>query len=418
MKIIDHSLSYDVVVVGGGPGGITAAIAAARSGAKTLLIEEDLVLGGALTDYYVAMLCGKPTQGILLEILQECIQKYRLQRGINWFMPASWIKAIANITAKEPNLTVMTGAKLVDVETCGDKIKSVIVLCESVMRRISGKVFVEATGTGLFAELAGCEIMYGRDARSDFNEKYAPEKRDEQVQHVTWMYISHKLPGFKPFDMSKLENAKLGILPQEDIWFHIDPQRAINANDGVYLHWGCRVECKDTRDSVAIGQAQQEALKLMERDHALLRENGYIVSLAPKIGLREIRRVKGLHVLSGEEIMNNLFPDDTIAVGKYVLDVWGENGVSSDKPKLGYGIPYRSLVPLKVSNLLLSGRVISGSHIAMSSYRVMPIVGNIGQAAGLAAGLCALNNTSPDNIDVSTLQKMLVGPGQNQILTP
>ena len=143
MKIIDHSLSYDVVVVGGGPGGITAAIAAARSGAKTLLIEEDLVLGGALTDYYVAMLCGKPTQGILLEILQECIQKYRLQRGINWFMPASWIKAIANITAKEPNLTVMTGAKLVDVETCGDKIKSVIVLCESVMRRISGKVFLQ-----------------------------------------------------------------------------------------------------------------------------------------------------------------------------------------------------------------------------------------------------------------------------------
>ena len=418
MKILDHSVSYDVVVVGGGPGGITAAIAAARSGAKTLLIEEDLVLGGALTDYYVAMLCGRPTQGILLEILQECIQKYRLQRGINWFMPASWIKAIANITEKEPNLTIMTGAKLVDVETCGDKIKSVIVLCESVMRRISGKVFVEATGTGLFAELAGCEIMYGRDARSDFNEKYAPEKRDEQVQHVTWMYISHKLPGFKPFDMSKLENAKLGILPQEDIWFHIDPQRAINANDGVYLHWGCRVECKDTRDSVAIGQAQQEALKLMERDHALLRENGYIVSLAPKIGLREIRRVKGLHVLSGEEIIDNLFPDDTIAVGKYVLDVWGENGVSSDKPKLGYVIPYRSLVPLKVSNLLLSGRVISGAHIAMSSYRVMPIVGNIGQAAGLAAGLCALNNTSPDNIDVSTLQKMLVGPGQNQILTP
>ena len=151
MKILDHSVSYDVVVVGGGPGGITAAIAAARSGAKTLLIEEDLVLGGALTDYYVAMLCGKPTQGILLEILQECIQKYRLQRGINWFMPASWIKAIANITEKEPNLTIMTGAKLVDVETCGDKIKSVIVLCESVMRRISGKVFVEATGTGLFA---------------------------------------------------------------------------------------------------------------------------------------------------------------------------------------------------------------------------------------------------------------------------
>lgn len=418
MKIVDYPETYDVVVVGGGPGGITAAIAAARTGVKTLLIEEDLVLGGALTDYYVSMLCGKPTQGILLEILQECIQKYRLQRGINWFMPASWIKAIANITAREPNLTIMTGAKVVDVETQSDKIKSVIVLCESLMRRISGKIFVEATGTGLFAELAGCEIMYGRDSRDDFNEKYAPAERDQQVQQATWMYISHKLPGFKPFDMSKLENASLGVLPQEDVWFHADPQRAIAANDGVYLHWGCRVECKDTRDSLEIGKAQQEALKLMERDHALLRENGYIVSLAPKLGLREIRRVKGLHVLSCEEVINNLFPEDTIAVGKYVLDVWGDNGVSSDRPRLGYGIPYRSLVPLKISNLLLAGRIISGSHIAMGSYRVMPIVGNIGQAAGVAAGLCAKNNTTPDNLDVNVLQKTLIGPGQNQILTP
>ncbi len=416
MKSIKHPIKYDVVVVGGGVGGITAAVASARQGAKTLLVEEDLVLGGALTDYYVAMLCGKPTQGILLEILNRCIEKYSLQHGINWFMPSAWMHAIADICGMEPNLEIMTGARLVDVDCDNNRIESIEVYCDSVLRRISGKVFIEATGTGFFAELAGGEIMYGRDAQSDFNEKFAPEKRDEKIQQVTWMYISQKLPGFKPFDMTKLENVKLGVLPQEDYWFHAEPDKAIAANDGIYLHWGCRTECADTRDSVAIGHAQQTALKLMERDHALLRENGYTVSLAPKIGIREIRRVKGLYVLRCEDLVQNLFPEDTVAVGKYVLDVWGES-VSAAAPKNGYGIPYRSLVPLHVDNLLLSGRVISGSHIAMSSYRVMPIVGNIGHAAGVAAALAALNNQNPAQVDVQYLQRELTSAKHHQILT-
>ncbi|WP_176014424.1 FAD-dependent oxidoreductase [Victivallis sp. Marseille-Q1083] len=417
MKTIKHPVQYDVVVAGGGVGGITAAVAAARSGARTLLVEEDLVLGGALTDYFVAMLCGQPTRGILLEILNRCISRHALQHGVNWFLPSGWLHAIAAICGRETNLEIMTGARLTGVRGDGGHIDAIEVDCESIRREITAKMFIEATGTGWFAELAGCEIMYGRDARSDFGERHAPAQRDNQVQQVTWMYISQKLPGFPPFDMTRLENVRLGVLPQEDYWFHADPAKAVAANDGIYLHWGCRTECADTRDSVAVGRAQQTALQLMERDHALLRENGYTVTLAPKIGLREVRRVKGLHVLSSEEVMNNQFPDDTVAVGKYELDIWGEE-VRCHAPWNGYGIPYRSLVPLRVDNLLLAGRIISGSHIAMSSYRVMPIVGNIGQAAGVAAALAVKHRCSPAALAPRSVRDALTAPPQNQILEP
>ena len=418
MNCIEVSKEYDVVVVGAGVGGITAAVAAAREGAKVLLVEEDLVPGGALTDYYVAMLCGKPTQGILQEILDICIKKYRLQNGLSWFPPAAWNAAIEEIIEAEPNLEVMYGAKLVDVAAANGSIRSITVNCESLMRVIRGRYFVEATGTGLFGELAGCEIMYGRDSRSDFGEEYAPIERDEKIQEVTWMYISQKLPGYSHFDMSKLEHAKLGVLQQNGPWFHAAPEQAVAAGDGIYLHWGCRVRCDDTRDSVAVADAQRRALKAMETDHATLREAGYIIYLAPKLGLREIRRIKGQYVMRCGDLIENIFPDDTVAVGKYALDLWGEDNVASHKPWNGYGIPYRSLVPLRVDNLLLSGRVISGSHIAMSSYRVMPIIGNIGQASGVAAALCAAAGVAPAELEARKVREVLIGERQAQKLVP
>jgi hypothetical protein len=207
--------------------------------------------------------------------------------------------------------------------------------------------------------------------------------------------------------------VELGVLVNGLGWFHNDPERAIALNRPIHLHWGCRVRCDDTRDSVALGRAQSEALQLMERDHALLRENGYAVYLAPRLGVRESNRILGEHVISENDLRSGVLPGDTIAVGTYGIDIWGEyKGIKiEDRVTPAYGIPYRALVPKEIDGLLLSGRIISGSHLGMSAYRVMPIAASIGQAAGVAAALCVQQGTQPRDLDPAAVQSMLRSTG-------
>lgn len=396
--------SADVVVVGAGPAGIAAAVAAARNGAKTLLLEEDAVPGGCISDYYVAMLCGGPVTGIIAELEAICKEKYRLPNGTNWFTPADWQRGIRDLIDGEPNLRLCCGCRVTGVEREGKKIAA-LALNGDPARRVTGNIFIDSSGDGSFSALAGCEVMYGRDCRADFGEANAPETPDEQVQQLTWMYISQKLPGVPPFDMTRLEYARRGVLPQGMTWFHLKPKQALAQNDGIYLHWGCMTPCRDVRDPAALADAQAAALELMKHDHALLHANGYVVHLAPRIGVRESRRIKGRYVITVMDICGNTYPADTVACGNYPPDLWGET--IRHEPVTGYGIPYRALLPLDVDNLLVAGKIISGSHLAMSAYRVMPIAGAIGQAAGTAAALAAAAQIRPDEVDVEKLRRTL-----------
>ena len=187
-------------------------------------------------------------------------------------------------------------------------------------------------------------------------------------------------------------------------------------------NWGCAVECEDTRDPVTLGKAQHEALNAMERDHALLRENGYAIYLAPKIGVREQSRIVGRHTITLQDLCSGVLPEDTIAVGTYGIDVWGGKedlwgGSKKQAIKVsGYGIPYRALLPECVDGLLVVGKAISGTHVAMSAYRVMPIVGPIGQAGGVAAALCSQTGAAPQSLDPCEVREVLRKDNQNVML--
>jgi len=252
--------------------------------------------------------------------------------------------------------------------------------------------------------------MYGRDGKADFSEPHAPDEADELVQECTWMYISQKIGGGPSFDMMRLEYVRSGVLVNGLGWFHDDPERAMALNPGIYLHWGSRVRCADTRDPVALAEAQTEALRSMERDHALLRENGYAIYLAPRLGVRESNRILGEHVITENDLRSGVLPPDTIAVGTYGIDIWGEyQGIKiEERVTPAYGIPYRALVPKGIDGLLLAGKIISGTHLASSAYRVMPIVGSIGQAAGVAAALCVQRGRQPRALDPQAVRALLV----------
>jgi hypothetical protein len=143
------------------------------------------------------------------------------------------------------------------------------------------------------------------------------------------MYISQPKPGVPHFDMMQLDNVKYGVLVDGLGWYRNDPEKARRLNPPLYLHWGCSVYCRDTRDPLALAEAQQEAFQAMEHDHAQLREHGYAVYLAPRIGVREASRIVGDHVISENDLRSGILPNDTIAVGWYGLDIWGHSSNSA-----------------------------------------------------------------------------------------
>lgn len=416
-------LEADVLVVGAGPSGIPAAIAAARLGARVILLEEDAVIGGAPVDMYVTFLCGGPRRGVHREMVEQLNARHDLSgrplEGFNvgndgkdhWYMPAAYVTVLSEMIRREPNLRLLTGAQAIGVRTAeaGNRrrVTGVEILGAGGARHlIKAKVTIDATGTGLIAELAGCQTMFGREGKSDFNEAFGQEKADGKTMPSTLMFISQRLLPGPPLDLSKLKG--LGLNESGLGWVKDHPEEHKRRNTGIYLHWGSTVYCQDTRDPVALGQAYQEAFLKAEADRAALAEQGFVVHCAPKIGVRECRRVVGEHVVSLNDLKSGKMPEDVIAVGVYPLDIWGHKGLNKeDKHLPPYGIPYRSLIPKGVEGLLVAGKSISGTHIAMGAYRVQPIVASIGQAAGVAAAMATQKKTSPRNLELAELQGQL-----------
>jgi hypothetical protein len=146
-------------------------------------------------------------------------------------------------------------------------------------------------------------------------------------------------------------------------------------------------------------------------------ENSYLVATGAQIGVRESRRIKGDFVLTAEDLLSARKFDDVIARGSYPIDIHNPAGSGTILKGLPYGesydIPYRSIIPQKISNLVIAGRPISSTHEAHSAIRIIPIVMAIGQAAGVAGALCAQQNSSPAELSVHDLQSKLLEQGAN-----
>jgi hypothetical protein len=407
----------DVLVVGAGASGIPAAIAAARAGARVILIDEDAYPGGAAVDMGVSAYCGLPRTGIVKEVENALSALEGASGHTRWFMPSSWMAVYRELLARA-GVRLLLNARAIGA--VADERDGLARVTGATIERGTGRltirasVVIDATGNGAVALAAGGVGLYGEDAKSDFDEEPAPDRRTDKVQNVTWMYVTQRPPGRKTFDMSRLDNYRCGVLVEGLGWWHSDPEKALALETDRYLHWGCSVTCADTRDPLALGEAGKAALEAMERDHALLRENGYTVQLAPRIGVRESWRIAGDHVISLGDLRSGKHPADKIAEGWYGIDIWGGAGkLALCKPLPAYGIPYRATLPKNVDGLFVVGRAMSGTHIAMSAYRVMPIVGAIGQAIGVAAALCVKLNALPRRLDPGLVRQAVVLPPQN-----
>jgi ribulose 1,5-bisphosphate synthetase/thiazole synthase len=413
----------DVAVVGAGAAGVPAAIAAARDGAKVVLLEEDLSVGGAPVDNFVCMPCGWPSMGIYKEMIDTLQRKFSLndtglqpdggRHGI-WYLPSSYEYVLNDMINAEENITLMTGCRVSGVITrdagSGTAVKGVTVTDRGGRKiTVKAKVTIDATGNGEVAALAGCEYMYGRESKDQYGEPHARDTADRIVMPCTWMYISSKFNDKSGLDFNSLGHR--GFIESGHGWHTKADKGVYDRSTGLYLHWGATAMCDDVNDDVKLGRTQTEAFEKMKADIDLLSRNGYAVYLPAKIGVRESRRIRGEDIITECTQRSEKFPDDTIAVGEYWLDIWGEKISSEEKQLPAHAVTYRSIIPKDHDGLLTAGRCISATHIAMSAIRVQPVVSQIGQAAGTAAALAAITDAKVRNIDIMALRNLLIADG-------
>jgi len=425
-------LEADVLVVGAGAAGLPAAIGAARAGAQVICVEEDAVIGGAPSDYYVCLFYGRPMTGVNAELERLLQSRYAPTPRAKFFLPSGYQRAWRELVAAEDALRVVTGARAIAVRHApGSGTPTVAGVTVEVAPRVTFDVFarvtIDCTGSGIISELAGCSIMYGREGRSDFDEERAPEESDDVVQACTWMYFIQGIPGAEHPDPAEWRpqgvHVNVGIpFPDEE---RDPPSEAVlpgERDPELYLRWGGGgggFHGYDTRDPLSLAQAHAEAYQALEPEFRQLNDNGYTVHLAPRIGVRECRRVAGEHVMTESDIATERFPGDTIAVGEYGFDVWPKGGQEGRPTRYTsaypwrFGIPYRALVPRGVDGLLVAGKCMSGTHLAQSGFRVMPIAGSTGQAAGVAAALSVQGPVAPRNLDPQDIRQTLRYPSQH-----
>lgn len=418
IDVLDH---YDVVVAGGGPAGICAAAAAARQGKKTALIERYGVLGGNLTVGCVGPILGNVAKGTMYDELRDLLLAEKEPGSADKAQDMERTKGILLDFVVKEGVFVYLQTPIVDVVCEDEKLTGVITAWKNGMAMISGEQFVDATGDGDVACFAGVPFEKGR-------------REDGELQPVSLMYIVENVDESKAIictgeeDEVKLGDerfleftdrcCKEGILPENcncvRLYMTDYPgERLVNTSQVNHI---------DPLDRRQILKAEQELRHqiLVITDFLRRYVPGYekcrIKTGTSTLGVRESRRFLGEYVLNIDDLrMARRFDDVVVHKAHFVVDIHNPTGGGqaygvAEKVE-PYDIPWRCLIPQKIDNLILAGRCISGTHEAMASYRVMSICMAMGEAAGIAAALCAGRKVVPRNLEAKWIQKALKKKG-------
>ena len=422
-------LATDVAVVGGGLAGVCAAITAARAGCKVVLVQDRPVLGGNASSEVRLWILGATAHmgnnnrwaregGVIDELLVE--NMFRNPEGNPLIVDALLLEMVAN----ESNITLLLNTAVHDLEKSdADTIKSVRAFCSqnSTAYEITAPVFVDASGDGIVGFLAGAAFRIGSESRAEFGEMFAPEKAtNELLGHTIYFYskdtgrpVKFIPPNFALKDVTRIPRWR-------DIKFNDTGCRLW------WLEWGGNLDTIHDSEKIkwelwrvayGVWNHIKNSGQFPEAETLTLEWVGTIP------GKRESRRFEGDYLIKQQDLIEQRRHEDAVSFGGWAIDLHPADGVySPESPcqqwhsKGVFQIPYRTMYSRNITNLFLAGRIISATHIAFGSTRVMGTCAHSGQAVGMAAAICARMKLKPRDLlaapRMKELQRDLLRAGQ------
>jgi hypothetical protein len=423
------SLTCDLAVAGGGLAGMCCAITAARAGIKVVLIHDRPVLGGNASSEVRLWVLGATSHmgnnnrwaregGLIDEILVE--NMWRNPEGNALILDTILLEKVTD----EPNITLLLNASVFEaVKSDPETIGSLTAFCSqnSTLYEVKAPLFCDASGDGVVGFLSGAAFRMGAERREEFNEGLAPTEAYGEL-------LGHSLYFF-----SKDTGRPVKFVPPRfalDDIASIPRYRQFNTHDqGCRLWWiehGGRMDTVHDTETI-----KWELWRVVYGVWNYIKNSGQFPEAATMTlewvghipGKRESRRFEGPYILRQEDVVAQRTHADAVAFGGWSLDLHPADGVFSELPGCNqwhargiYEIPYRCLHSRNIRNLFIGGRLISASHVAFSSTRVMATCALGAQAIGMAAALCRRHDLLPaglsDPIQMRELQRLLQRSGQ------
>ncbi|HQD40581.1 MAG: FAD-dependent oxidoreductase [Firmicutes bacterium] len=398
---------HSVIVVGGGPAGVAAAVAAKREGQSVLLIERYGFLGGMATAGLVNPFMVTLGAGGLYQEFLERLEKWDARKDRTF--DGELTKLVLDEWLQEEGVDILFHGLLTDAEVEGGYIKSIKVVGKGEELEFAASYFIDCTGDGDLAKLAGVPMNMGREADGlcqPMTTCFQVGGVDDELmltrEELTKLYLEAKAQG-------KLNNPRENLL-----WF-----RTIRPGE---VHFNTtRVVGKNPVSLQELTEAELEARRQLAETFAWLKKevpafkNAYIMRIAAQIGVRESRTIQGAYQLTEDDVLSCRKFDDAIGKCSYPIDIHSPQGEGTRIAALPkgewYEIPYRTLYSPAVENLLVAGRCISSTHEAQASLRIMPTCMVMGQAAGVAAAMASAGNLPVSQVPVPELQAKLKAKG-------
>lgn len=432
---------YDVIVCGGGTAGVCAAIAAARGGAKTLIIEQFGFLGGtetgALVLPYMGYFAGK--QQLITGLHQEIIDRLAAwPGGVNTsYFNYELLKYVLEDMALEAGAELLYHTFLAEAVVEDGRLARVVAYNKTGREEFAARQFIDCTGDADIAFRAGVPCASGRPEdglNQSASLRFIVGNVDLEALSVKLAELGH--PSHPPQLQMGFAKGHTVAPKIEEILDRAAAEGVLSAEEGGYvqffsipgrpgeLDFNCpRITLVDGTKAEDLTKVQVQGRKIIPKIMEFCRrylagfDNAYLLLTATMPGIRESRRIVGEYVLTDEDCLHPTHFPDRIAKSSYPVDVHNPSGVGVTLKHLPAGeyhdIPYRCLVPLGVDDLLVAGRCVSATFEAQAAIRIQPNCRAMGQAAGTAAALCLKLGCTPRALPADVLLEKLAADGAN-----
>ena len=410
---------YDVIVAGSGPAGIAAAIASARNGMRTLLVESAGCVGGVSTEGLMSHFTGSVSSRLYTEILTRSAEK---NEGVakNKITPVIDPEKLKNLYLEmlsEAGVSLLLCTFVSDTIVEHGGVRGIITENKSGRAAYFSNVLIDGTGDGDAAYKAGAACTTGRES----DGKMQPATLMFKVAGVDFERAIFLGSFESTYETPKGELQTLAKQHLPDPAGHVLLYRSTLPGVVTCNMTNCTdidgTKAEDLTRGMQVCRMQMDAIVAFLREYVPGYEHCYIISAASMLGIRETRHFKGLYTLTEQDILEaRVFDDWVVRDAHFNFDVHNLTGAGLDKTGAqkyftqdkGYTIPYRCLIPETVDGLLLSGRNISGTHLAHSNFRVMPICVGIGEACGIAASIAVKQEIPLREVKARDIQALLM----------